>query len=75
MMILLEEYYIATMSGAVNEGSKGDRLILFNPKTYKELIQNEERNIYGFTDILSGCYAYLSLHQLKSFRKLVLEEE
>jgi hypothetical protein len=70
MLMLIEEYYIGN-NGILYWGDKSDRVILYSPKTYKELVK-EHTDFYTFIDLLTDKEAHLSLTQINMYKSFQL---
>lgn len=68
--MLIEEHYIGN-SGVLYWGDKGDRVILYSPKTYEELLK-EDANFYLFIELLTDKEAYISLTQINIYKSFQL---
>lgn len=69
MLMLLEKYYIGGIR--LYWGDKGDRVILYSPKTYEE-IKKEIKSFYPFLDLLTDREVYLSLQQIDLYKTFQL---
>jgi hypothetical protein len=70
MLMLLEEYYIGN-SGILYWGDKSDRVILYSPKTYEELVK-EHTDFYRFIELLTDKEAHLTLTQINVYKSCQL---
>lgn len=69
MLLLLEKYYIH--SKRLYLGNKGDRIILYSPNTYEEIVK-EIKSFYPFLDLLTDREVHLSLQQIDLYKTFQL---
>ena len=70
MLMIIEQLYVGRHN-MLHLGTKSDRVILYHPKTYEEIVK-EYTNFCPFIELLTDKEAHLSLTQLNAYKPFQL---